>query len=123
MQNFKAAMFKDSSRAVTAVKLLNMDKPSDVMYLGRIVEEAETKALFANPRHPYTHALLASVLTPEPQMGLPETHLGIAYPNPIDPPSGCTFNPRCPHVTDVCKQTRPETRIEAGHLVECHHPQ
>ncbi len=94
-----------------------------VMYLGRIVEEAETKALFANPRHPYTHALLASVLTPEPQMGLPETHLGIAYPNPIDPPSGCTFHPRCPQVTDVCKQTRPETRVEAGHLVECHHPQ
>jgi len=93
-----------------------------VMYLGRIVEEAETKALFANPRHPYTHALLASVLTPEPQLGLPETHLGIAYPNPIDPPSGCTFHPRCPQATDVCKQARPETRVEAGHLVECHHP-
>jgi peptide/nickel transport system ATP-binding protein len=86
-----------------------------VMYLGRIVEEAETKTetktLFANPRHPYTNALLASVLTPEPQLGLPETHLGIAYPNPIDPPSGCTFHPRCPKA------------VEADHLVACHHPE
>jgi peptide/nickel transport system ATP-binding protein len=94
-----------------------------VMYLGRIVEEAETKTLFGNPRHPYTNALLASVLTPEPQLGLPETHLGIAYPNPIDPPSGCTFHPRCPKATQTCKQTRPEAIVEADHLVACHHPE
>jgi len=94
-----------------------------VMYLGRIVEEAETKTLFANPRHPYTNALLASVLTPEPQLGLPETHLGIAYPNPIDPPSGCTFHPRCPKATQTCKQTRPEAMVETDHLVACHHPE
>ena len=94
-----------------------------VMYLGRIVEEAETKTLFANPRHPYTNALLASVLTPEPQLGLPETHLGIAYPNPIDPPSGCTFHPRCPKATKACKQTRPEAMVETDHLVACHHPE
>jgi peptide/nickel transport system ATP-binding protein len=94
-----------------------------VMYLGRIVEEAETKTLFANPRHPYTNALLASVLTPEPQLGLPETHLGIAYPNPINPPSGCTFHPRCPKATKACKQTRPEAMVEADHLVACHHPE
>ena len=94
-----------------------------VMYLGRIVEEVETKTLFANPRHPYTNALLASVLTPEPQLGLPETHLGIAYPNPIDPPSGCTFHPRCPKATKACKQTRPEAMVEADHLVACYHPE
>ena len=94
-----------------------------VMYLGRIVEEAETKTLFANPRHPYTNALLASVLTPEPHLGLPETHLGITYPNPIDPPSGCTFHPRCPKATKACKQTRPEAMVEADHLVACHHPE
>jgi peptide/nickel transport system ATP-binding protein len=94
-----------------------------VMYLGRIVEAAETHLLFAKPRHPYTHALLASVLTPEPRLGLPETHLGIAYPNPIDPPSGCTFHPRCPKATEVCKAQRPETLIESNHLVECHHPE
>ncbi len=94
-----------------------------VMYLGRIVEEAETKTLFANPRHPYTNALLASVLTPEPHLGLPETHLGIIYPNPIDPPSGCTFHPRCPKATEVCEQTRPGVMVEADHLVACHHPE
>ena len=94
-----------------------------VMYLGRIVEEAETRKLFANPRHPYTQALLSSVLTPEPQMGLPETHLGIAYPNPIDPPPGCTFHPRCPKATDICKTAAPKPLMEAGRLVECHYPE
>jgi peptide/nickel transport system ATP-binding protein len=94
-----------------------------VMYLGRIVEAAETGNLFSNPRHPYTHALLASVLTPEPRLGLPETHLGIAYPNPIDPPPGCTFHPRCPKATEECMQTRPDALVESGHLVECHHPE
>lgn len=93
-----------------------------VMYLGRIVEEAETKKLFDSPRHPYTQALLSSVLTPEPQMGLPETHLGIAYPNPIDPPPGCTFHPRCPKATEECKTLRPQPLTTDGHMVECHHP-
>jgi peptide/nickel transport system ATP-binding protein len=93
-----------------------------VMYLGRIVEEAPTAELFRNPRHPYTQALLTSVLTPDPNMGLPETHLGIAYPNPIDPPPGCTFHPRCPKSKDVCKTTAPTPQIDDGRLVECHHP-
>ena len=92
-----------------------------VMYLGRIVEEAETKMLFDNPRHPYTHALLSSVLTPEPSMGLPQTHLGIAYPNPIDPPSGCTFHPRCPEAAEVCRKFRPQASDIDGHMVACHH--
>jgi len=94
-----------------------------VMYLGRIVEQAETSDLFNRPRHPYTKALLESVLTPDPQMGLPETHLGIAYPNPIDPPSGCTFHPRCPMAKDICKKARPTSLSEGNHLVECHFPQ
>jgi peptide/nickel transport system ATP-binding protein len=94
-----------------------------VMYLGRIVEEAATDKLFKNPRHPYTQALLTSVLTPEPRMGLPETHLGIAYPNPIDPPSGCTFHPRCPQATEHCRQNAPQSNIDDGHFVECHFPQ
>jgi len=93
-----------------------------VMYLGRIVEEAPTDRLFKNPRHPYTQALLTSVLTPDPRLGLPETHLGIAYPNPIDPPPGCTFHPRCPRCTDKCKKTAPQPVFESGSLVECHHP-
>ena len=93
-----------------------------VMYLGRIVEEAETRSIFERPRHPYTRALLASVLTPEPGRGLPETHLGIVYPNPIDPPPGCTFHPRCPEATEVCRQVPPEPLLENGRFVECHHP-
>ena len=93
-----------------------------VMYLGRIVEEADTRAIFAHPRHPYTQALLASVLTPDPALGLPETHLGIAYPNPIDPPPGCTFHPRCPKADDRCASVVPQPTIENDRLVECHYP-
>jgi peptide/nickel transport system ATP-binding protein len=93
-----------------------------VMYLGRIVEGAETRTIFERPRHPYTRALLASVLTPEPGRGLPETHLGIVYPNPIDPPPGCTFHPRCPEATEVCRQVPPEPLLENGRFVECHPP-
>jgi len=93
-----------------------------VMYLGRIVEETDTRALFAHPRHPYTQALLASILTPDPELGLPETHLGIAYPNPIDPPPGCTFHPRCPKADDRCASVVPQPAIENDRLVECHYP-
>jgi len=93
-----------------------------VMYLGRIVEEADTQALFAHPRHPYTLALLASILTPDPELGLPETHLGIAYPNPIDPPPGCTFHPRCPKADDRCASVVPRPTIADDRLVECHYP-
>ncbi len=91
-----------------------------VMYLGRIVEEAETTALFANPRHPYTRALLASVLTPEPGLGIPDTKLGIAYPNPIDPPSGCTFHPRCPDAFAPCNRIAPRPLSGPLGLLECH---
>jgi peptide/nickel transport system ATP-binding protein len=90
------------------------------MYLGRIVEEAPTRELFLNPRHPYTQALLGSVLTPEPGLGLPDTRLGIAYPNPIDPPSGCTFHPRCPKADEKCKEHAPVPRRKGSRLVECH---
>jgi peptide/nickel transport system ATP-binding protein len=93
-----------------------------VMYLGRIVEESATRELFKKPRHPYTQALLASVLTPEPGLGLPETHLGLEYPNPIDPPSGCTFHPRCPKASELCSNEPPQPKIKADRMVECHHP-
>lgn len=93
-----------------------------VMYLGRIVEEGTASELFRNPSHPYTQALLASVLTPEPEMGLPDLHLGIEYPNPIDPPSGCSFHPRCVKCRDLCKQTAPTPVVKNGKLVECHFP-
>ncbi len=93
-----------------------------VMYLGRIVEQAKTEDLFKQPRHPYTQALLTSVLTPDPHRGLPQTHLGTAYPNPIDPPSGCTFHPRCPHVQPHCKVEAPPLITENGRDVACYYP-
>ena len=93
-----------------------------VMYLGRIVERNTAAALFEAPSHPYTQALLASVLTPDPELGLPDVRLGIAYPNPIDPPSGCTFHPRCPKRTDRCTHIAPEAVVRGDKLVACHHP-
>lgn len=91
-----------------------------VMYLGRIVEESPVADLFERPRHPYTRALLSSVLTPDPTQGVPETALGTAYPNPINPPSGCAFHPRCPHATPHCAALAPRPiETDAGH-VECH---
>ena len=90
-----------------------------VMYLGRIVETAEAAALFRDPRHPYSEALLSSVLTPEPDLGVPDTHLGAAFPNPIDPPSGCAFHPRCAKAMGVCKAQRPPTREDGRGLIEC----
>jgi len=95
-----------------------------VMYLGRIVEATDTATLFSTPRHPYTHALLQSVLTPDPTLGVPDTHLGAAYPNPIDPPSGCAFHPRCAAFAagtmPQCATTRPPTVRDAKGRVECH---
>ena len=91
-----------------------------VMYLGRVVEEAETEALFANPLHPYTQALLTSVLTPEPGLGVPDTQLGATFPNPVDPPSGCTFHPRCAQVLAHCPQVIPTMTRVGKTRVECH---
>ncbi len=91
-----------------------------VMYLGRIVEEAETDALFRAPKHPYTQALLASVLTPEPGLGVPDTHLGAAYPNPLEVPAGCRFHPRCAHVMERCRSEPPWPISEGSGFVECH---
>lgn len=91
-----------------------------VMYLGRIVEEADVADLFDAPRHPYTRALLNSVLTPEPGLGIPDTQLGAAYPNPINPPSGCHFHPRCPFAQAHCKAQAPRPVPRTGGHVECH---
>jgi len=90
-----------------------------VMYLGRIVEEASTDELFKAPRHPYTKALLASVLTPEPGLGLPDTHLGIGFPNAIDPPPGCAFHPRCDRVMPECREHAPGVMQDARGSVSC----
>jgi peptide/nickel transport system ATP-binding protein len=91
-----------------------------VMYLGRIVEEAATATLFAAPRHPYTKALLASVLTPEPGLGLPDIGLGTSFPNPLEPPPGCAFHPRCPQAMEICRSVAPLPIAADGGHVECH---
>ena len=90
-----------------------------VMYLGRIVEEADTETLFSKPRHPYTKALLQSVLTPEPGLGVPDTHLGAAYPNPLDIPSGCSFHPRCAAKMAHCNRVVPRPIAAGDGMVEC----
>ena len=90
-----------------------------VMYLGRVVEEADTETLFEDPKHPYTRALLQSVLTPEPGLGVPESNLGIAFPNPVDPPSGCTFHPRCQHAMPQCSSSVPRPISVGDSTVEC----
>jgi peptide/nickel transport system ATP-binding protein len=92
-----------------------------VMYLGRFVERNETDALFRNPAHPYTQALLQSVLTPEPGLGVPDIGLGDAMPDPANIPPGCRFNPRCRIAVERCRTEAPTPMVRAPHgMVECH---
>ncbi|WP_423959140.1 ABC transporter ATP-binding protein [Bradyrhizobium sp.] len=90
-----------------------------VMYLGRIVEHAPVEALFRAPAHPYTQALLASVLTPDPALGIPDVGLGDLYPDPTNIPPGCRFHPRCPRALPQCAETMPDNIRKDGRLVEC----
>ncbi|GAB2905050.1 ABC transporter ATP-binding protein [Paralcaligenes ginsengisoli] len=91
-----------------------------VMYLGRVVEQADTATLFHKPRHPYTQALLASVLTPEPGLGIPDIGLGLAFPDPLNPPTGCSFYPRCPQKLLQCSSQRPDLISYEQGKVACH---
>jgi peptide/nickel transport system ATP-binding protein len=90
-----------------------------VMYLGRIVERAPTQALFARPQHPYTQALLASVLTPEPGLGVPDIALGETMPDPRYIPPGCRLHPRCPVAEPQCRVVAPQPVRREGRMVEC----
>ena len=90
-----------------------------VMYLGRLVELADKAELFARPRHPYTRMLLDAI----PKMhdtGRSRTPVQGEVPNPLSPPSGCAFNPRCPHANDRCRTERPELKTIAGVRIACH---
>ena len=90
-----------------------------VMYLGRLVELADKKTLFENPKHPYTRMLLEAI----PKMhdtGKQRTAVQGEVPNPLNPPSGCAFNPRCPHANDRCRTERPQLLSTHGIKVACH---
>ena len=90
-----------------------------VMYLGRIVELADKPVLFARPRHPYTRMLLDAI--PDIHMsGRARTPVQGEVPNPLNPPSGCAFNPRCPHANERCRVERPKLLERDGARVACH---
>ena len=91
-----------------------------IMYLGQVVEEAPTQALFDDPRHPYTQALLEAVLTPDPRLGVPDPSIRGDFPNPIDPPSGCPFHPRCPHSMAICEDVDPAETRDGERRARCH---
>jgi peptide/nickel transport system ATP-binding protein/oligopeptide transport system ATP-binding protein len=94
-----------------------------VMYLGKMVELAGRDALFENPLHPYTHALLDSVPIPDPRLRKEHQLIKGEIPSPSNPPSGCTFHPRCPYATEKCKIDIPEYReVLPDHFVACHYP-
>jgi peptide/nickel transport system ATP-binding protein len=90
-----------------------------VMYLGRLVEREPTETLFAKPEHPYTKALLASVLTPEPGLGVPDVGLGDILPDPANIPPGCRFHPRCPIAEPRCATTTPPLKPRPNGGLEC----
>ncbi|HEV8310661.1 MAG TPA: dipeptide ABC transporter ATP-binding protein [Methylomirabilota bacterium] len=92
-----------------------------VMYVGQIVEVADTETLFVTPRHPYTEALLSAVPKPDPRLRSQRIVLEGEVADPAHPPAGCYFHPRCRFATDVCRTLAPGLReIAPGHLVRCH---
>jgi oligopeptide/dipeptide ABC transporter ATP-binding protein len=96
-----------------------------VMYLGKLMEVSPAEELYTKPIHPYTDALLAAVPIPDPRENRRRERIVVAGepPNPIDPPAGCVFHPRCTHATDICKEVEPPlTEYPGGHLAACHHP-
>jgi dipeptide transport system ATP-binding protein len=90
-----------------------------VMYLGRTVEQGPKEALFAQPLHPYTQALLAG--TPSVDKKRERIVLRGELPSPLNPPAGCAFHTRCPHATERCRQELPALRSVAGRLAACHY--
>jgi peptide/nickel transport system ATP-binding protein len=90
-----------------------------VMYLGRLVERADKRALFSNPRHPYTRMLLDAIPNLR-DTGRARTPVQGEVPNPLNPPSGCAFHPRCPHANDRCRQERPALQTLQGLQIACH---
>jgi len=92
-----------------------------VMYLGKIVEMADTREIFNNPLHPYTQALFSAIPIPDPETKRKRILLPGEPPSPVNPPSGCRFHPRCSYIMDICKRIEPEfTNIRDEHIVACY---
>ena len=93
-----------------------------VMYLGNIVELADSEEMFANPLHPYTEALLLAIPTTDADNKKESVPLEGDIPSPIKPPKGCKFHTRCRYCTDICKEVVPDfVEVKPGHFVACHH--
>lgn len=96
-----------------------------VMYLGKIVEHTSSDALYSNPLHPYTNALLSAVPIPDPRKNFQRERITLEgdVPSPIDPPPGCRFHTRCASITEICRTEEPAlAELEADHFAACHHP-
>jgi len=92
-----------------------------VMYLGKMVEISKLEVVYSKPLHPYTQALMAAVPIPDPNQRRTQPLPQGEIPSPINPPSGCSFHPRCPYAEDICGRDEPKFReIEPGHQVACH---
>ena len=99
----------------------HISRRTAIMYLGKIVEIAGRDEIYANPRHPYTRALLSAIPALHGATGGERIKLPGEMPSPVNPPSGCSFHPRCPYAKDICRTVEP--RLEAGrggHSVACH---
>jgi len=92
-----------------------------VMYLGKIVEIAQSRELFANPMHPYTQALMAAIPVAHPKLRRPRAVLSGDVPSPLNPPSGCRFHPRCPEMmSEICPVREPTLiEVQPDHWVSC----
>jgi oligopeptide/dipeptide ABC transporter ATP-binding protein len=92
-----------------------------VMYVGKIVEMADTAEILNQPKHPYTEALLSAIPPADPDMPTNRIQLQGEVPSPANPPSGCIFHPRCRYAEAVCSQKEPAlVEVEPGHFASCH---
>ncbi len=121
LQNKKHLSYLYISHDLSSVRQISQRVA--VMYLGEIVELARADEIFDRPLHPYTQALISAVPVPDVDHKTTRLILPGEVPSPINPPQACRFHPRCPHATDICKQTAPtfEDRLVQGHFVACHH--
>ena len=100
--------------------MAHMSQTIAVMYLGKIVEIGDAVMVAKNPKHPYTEALFSAALPAHPDDRREEIILTGEVPSPLNPPTGCRFHPRCPHVMPRCSAEEPLLSPESGRLVTCH---